>query len=116
MFYYALDENRNPVPVSVLEWEFKFDDDARIVKQETVSGIYVSTVFVGVDYSFGMGGPPLVFETMAFDDRGDMSDNIVCHRYATWNEALKGHNEIVSWVKNTANATLELLREVIKQS
>jgi len=27
---------------------------------------YLSTVWLGVDHSFGLGGPPIIFETMRF--------------------------------------------------
>lgn len=48
----------------------------------------VSTVWLGVDHSFGDEGPPLIFETMVFgDDVKDLDGN----RYATWNEAVAGH-------------------------
>jgi len=51
-------------------------------------GDHVSTVWLGLDHSFGGDGPPLIFETMIFDRRGE---SISCDRYATEVEALAGH-------------------------
>ena len=50
----------------------------------------VSTVFLGLDHSFGFG-PPLLFETMIFDP----SDECGCWRYANYREALKGHQHAI---------------------
>jgi hypothetical protein len=106
--YYVLDKNNNPKPVSVDRWAFTFEHSRRVVKQETVGGIYISTIFLGIDYSFGMGGPPLVFETMAFDP----TEEITCRRYSTWNEAVAGHQEIVDWCKSIADVTIDMLKTI----
>lgn len=53
----------------------------------------VSTVFVGIDFSFGRGRP-LVFETMAFGPRGEALSAF--DRYSTWVEAELGHARIVA--------------------
>ena len=63
----------------------------RIVAQEFVAeGIFVSTVFVGVDYNFG-SGPPLVFETAVNSDYGWDEREF----YATWEDAEAGHRAVV---------------------
>ena len=48
--------------------------------------VRVSTVFLGIDHSFGLG-PPLLWETMIF---GGAHDDY-CERYASYAEAVKGH-------------------------
>ena len=52
----------------------------------------------GYDHSFG-NGKPILFETMVFgkDKNGkcDYRDQ-ECERYTTWDEAIKGHNKMVS--------------------
>lgn len=53
----------------------------------------VSTVFLGLDHQYG-DGPPLLFETMVFGGPLDHEMN----RYSTWNEAEKGHQEMVERV------------------
>lgn len=49
------------------EWATMFErKEERIVQQSYLpNGIFVSTVFLGLDHSFG-DGPPLIFESMAF--------------------------------------------------
>ena len=53
---YILNSKRQPVPEpDVLKWGrwFEYHRDDRIVKQETVNGKYVSTVFLGMDHQWG---------------------------------------------------------------
>lgn len=67
----------------------------------------VSTVWLGLDYSFGLDDTPLIFETMVFacgsSDAlvGDyqMALHDVCERYATKKEALAGHRRIVELLR-----------------
>jgi hypothetical protein len=42
-----------------------WDPEYRRVAQDRVGGVFVSTVFLPIDHSFG-GGPPILFETMVF--------------------------------------------------
>ena len=56
---------------------------------DQVGNKFVSTVFLGLDHSFGFGGPPPLFETAIFD-RDDRA-NIDMWRYSTWDEAMAGH-------------------------
>lgn len=64
-----------PVSVGLLEWGRWFGEHVEqriIARDEVVSAggriFRVSTVFLGLDHGFGIGGPPLLFETMIFDD------------------------------------------------
>ena len=59
--------------------------------------VRVSTVFLGLDHSFG-GPRPILFETMAFVDNKDVG----CERYSTWAEAKAGHQR---WVKKIFRPT-----------
>jgi hypothetical protein len=54
-------------------------------------GLRVSTVFLGMNHSYD-GGPPLLFETMVF--RLDEFEEFDIDRYATYQEALMGHEEM----------------------
>jgi hypothetical protein len=66
---YTLDRLDNPVPVddNAVWGEWMANNyTKRIVRQERVFGVWVSTVFLGMDHSFGRNSVPLVFETMAF--------------------------------------------------
>lgn len=53
--------------------------------------VHVSTVWLGLDHSFG-DGPPLIFETMVFG--GEYDD--WTERYSTWEQAEAGHERIVA--------------------
>ena len=56
-------------------------------------GVWVSTVFLGLDHSLGGGGDlPVVFETMAF---GLPSDEEICERSCTWEQAEETHEQVV---------------------
>lgn len=81
---------------SMEEWSAFFSSDERVVAKTTCQqdGIWVSTVFLGIDHRFGAAGPPLLFETMAFPNDGTMED-LDCGRYSTWDEAESGHWEMV---------------------
>jgi hypothetical protein len=48
--------------------------------------VFISTVFLGLDHSFGHG-KPLLFETMIFGGEHDQYQD----RYSTWEEAVVGH-------------------------
>jgi predicted amidohydrolase len=61
-------------------------------KQTTLGDdVSVSTVWLGLDHSFGMG-PPLIFETMIFGGEHDQDQ----WRYATKAEAWDHHEEVVA--------------------
>lgn len=70
----------------IMEWAKSFEGSDRTVEKTTIGDVDISTVFLGLDHSFG-GGEPLLFETMIFG--GD--DDGYQERYSTWDEAVKGH-------------------------
>ena len=65
---------------------------------------YVSTVFLGLDHNH-WDGPPLLFETMAFQHEGRMMDfgsgpepvpeTLGQERYSSWDDAEIGHQAMV---------------------
>jgi hypothetical protein len=70
--------------------------DDRIVKRtEVAKGIRVSTVFLGLDHSFGKPGPPILFETMTFGGPRDET----MFRYSSWDDAEAGHEAEVKRVR-----------------
>lgn len=87
-------DGRTPVPEpDLLRWAKWFESaDRHVALTELPHGGRVSTVFLGLDHSFG-GGPPIVFETMSWigSETEDYFD-----RYATWEEAEAGHARIVA--------------------
>lgn len=65
------------------------------MKQEYVAEFWVSTVFLGLDHSYGKG-PPILWETMVFG--GSMRDEYM-ERYTSEQEALEGHERAKQWAK-----------------
>jgi hypothetical protein len=96
--YYILDGHR-PVAVDLMTWSRWFEKaDRKVRKSELEDGRVVSTVFLGVDHAFG-DGPPLVFETMVFPVD---SDQEICERCATWEQAEAQHEQVLASIAGTA--------------
>jgi len=99
--YYILDENKELIPATSSEWAVWFEDfDNRRVNETFFEEkeIRVSTVCLGMDHSWGHGGPTF-FETMIFGD-GFEGDNEYQTRCGTWEEAEVMHKaacEVVSF-------------------
>jgi hypothetical protein len=92
MHHYILD-GQEPVPEpDVLRWARWFESADRVVAKTVVEGQEVSTVFLGLDHQWGIG-PPLLFETMVFALGSSLDQR--CERYATWADAVAGHDGIV---------------------
>src|SRR6266480_3669208 len=90
------DRQGKPLDISNLDWvESKLCNInyKRVAETILSDGKWISTVWLGLDYSF-MNGPPLIFETMVFESKDDLSE-IDCERYSTENEAILGHEEMV---------------------
>ena len=100
--YYRLEGKVAVKCFDVLEWGKSCESSNRTVAKTTVGGADVSTVFLGLDHSFG-SGPPLLFETMVFGGPFDQEQK----RYTTWEQAEKGHNKMVQKVKDGALKTVE---------
>lgn len=96
--------DRKGSPISMEEWCKSFEaTESRIVKQETVARpngfeAFVSTVWLGLDHNYGDQGPPLIFETMVFQDAHSGNDTY-CNRTSTEAEAIEAHEEAVRLVK-----------------
>ena len=96
---YILDENGNPKKEpDLLKWAKWFEPAKRHIGNDTINGVRVSTVFLGLDYSFG-GSKPLLFETMIFGGKNEGYQE----RYSTKEEAIKGHKEAVKLVLTPPN-------------
>lgn len=90
--------NRQGEPISLGEWCVDMEDQSmRRVAEDFVGPYRVSTVWLGIDHSFGSGGPPLIFETAVFHI-GSLMDREM-HRYATELEAKAGHAGVVDRLK-----------------
>lgn len=90
--YYILESDHSVTPTDdIMVWGGFLDSKERIVSQEIIGNAKVSTVFLGLDHSFG-GPIPILFETMVFGGEFDNEQE----RYATWDEAVAGHKR---WVQ-----------------
>lgn len=98
--HYILD-GKTPVKTDLMTWArwFESADNSRIVAKTAVGDQSVSTVFLGLDHSFG-GGPPLLFETMIFGGHEDQEYQTRC---STWVEAEAMHAAAVAHAKSLLN-------------
>ena len=87
---------RDGTPCSMEEWAAGYEnfDERKRVALDVIGGTKVSTVWLGLDHSFG-SGPPLIFETMVFGGEFDQEQQ----RYSTEEEAKAGHARWVERVK-----------------
>lgn len=89
------DHSVEPCP-DLFEWAIRFEEVDRQVADTTIEDVRISTVFIGLDHSFGRHeGPPLVFETMVFGGKYDGYQD----RYCTWDKAVLGHQEMCNKVE-----------------
>jgi hypothetical protein len=93
---YVLDADNRVHRAPLLEWAEWFETATnRVIGQTHVGRVYVSTVFLGIDHSFGVGRPVL-FETMVFGGPMDGEQ----WRWETYTQAQMGHRVAVASVKN----------------
>lgn len=106
-------------PVQLEAWLQSQHED-RHVAEENFFGLWVSTVFLGIDHNHTGRGPPILFETMVFVefeepetreiefegytytytfDAESLEDEFGVWRYATWEEAEKGHKEMLNAIR-----------------
>lgn len=87
-----------------LAWAMEFGRDNRQIADTMVEGRRVSTIFLGLDHGFSRSGPPILFETMVFSETVETNEllereyheTLNMRRYATYAEAMKGHEELVA--------------------
>jgi hypothetical protein len=91
--YYYLEGKEIKSTKDITEWAIHLDYDNKIVEQTTIQGVFISTVFLGIDHGWG-SDVPILFETMVFGGKY----NEYQWRYATWDEAYKGHHEVCAMV------------------
>jgi hypothetical protein len=94
--------DRQGKPMELMTWAQKFEDrEYRVVAQHWVRGWMISTVWLGLDHSFSMGGPPVIFETMVFPPGDEAGEDGVfaeqyCERYPTEAAAQAGHDRALA--------------------
>ena len=93
MNYYT----RDGIPTDMTEWSRDYANK-RVARTKIADAadpsreVDVSTVYLGIDHSFG-AGPPLIFESMAFAKHDPEEER--CERYSTEQEAREGHTRMV---------------------
>lgn len=100
-YRYVLD-GHEPVPCCDLDewshWMFGAgENQTRRVALDEVGGFEVSTVFLGIDYRWGMTPQPVLFETMVF--KISTGKSVDQRRYSTWDEAEAGHREVCADIR-----------------
>lgn len=98
--HYILD-GHEPKAVDLMTWARWFETANRLVAKADLPGdVSVSTVFLGLNHNFSPSGPPLIFETMIFGGEHDQYHE----RYATWDDAVAGHERAVALASSPAEA------------
>lgn len=95
--------DRSGAPMTLRQWIEVWENNPRAyrrVEATTVtlpdgSSRWVSTVWLGVDHSFGRGTRPLIFETMIFATDDATGDEGGQWRWHTEREARESHEIIV---------------------
>lgn len=86
MGYYILQGRETYKVDDLYEWAMAFEKCNRVINKTTIENCDVSTVFLGMDYSY-KGKKPLLFETMIFGGANDGYQK----RYSTYSESEAGH-------------------------
>jgi len=104
VIYYVLDKKRVVPTHNAFLSALRFEGTHRQVDHTDIGGGgYVSTVFLGLNHCFDDTRLD-VFETMVFDGN---DDGFYMQRYATWDEAVQGHNELVQKIKDEGIKSLQ---------
>jgi len=90
MIHYILKGKKAVACDDLMTWAKWIETADRHVAEDTVRGVRVSTVFLGIDLR-----EPLLFETMIFEGPLDQEMD----RYSTWEEAEVGHKAMIEKVK-----------------
>jgi len=97
--YYILDKRGRPRRIrDARRWGRWMATADRRVDRTTIEGFTVSTVFLGMDHSFGEQLLPVLYETMVFGPSKRGRD-FAMRRYCTRGAAIKGHHEMVAEVR-----------------
>jgi hypothetical protein len=110
-----------------MEWAESMQGDRRVAQTFLPNGICVSTVWLGLDHSFGDDGPPLIFESMAFAASVNVHkaregsiftadfeyhEELDCERYETEAQAAVGHVMMcLRWCPDTTKLLPEVAHD-----
>lgn len=93
---YVLDADGHPRQADDLTaWVQWMESNKRIVRQDTIGDVFISTVFLGLDHGIGLSEHPILWETMVFIEpwfKGNISDGM--WRFSSRERALAKHQEL----------------------
>jgi len=92
---YILINDKPVAEPDVIKWADWYDSADRVVAKADIGDVSISTVFLGIDHSFGYGSP-ILYETMIFGGDHDGFQQ----RHETKEQALIGHGSALGLVKN----------------
>lgn len=106
---YILDKKGNPKACKdVLKWGKWFESSDRQVKNTFIGKYRVSTVFLGLDYSFLGKGKPILWETMVFQKmtkrEGDKRNKELTEMYLSIKKRGLPHDKTL--VRNVPKSTI----------
>jgi len=100
--YILAEDGKTPIPEpDVLVWGKWFETHKRQIAggSTEVGSMHVSTVFLGIDYSFhGLRGVPILWETKIFGGVGECEGYE--RRYSSYDDAVSGHDFTVDWARS----------------
>lgn len=104
MTSYILNDQGHAVKCDdLLTWGEWFQNDFnRVLAQNRVNGVFLSTVFLGIDHrftGFDGPGPPILWETMVF---GGRYDQFQC-RYSSATDARRNHKYLLNRIRKNQN-------------
>src|SRR3990172_4583809 len=98
MRYYTLNSLGDPVPEpNLARWSIWMNSTDCHVAKNSIDGVYISTVFLGLDHSFSDGELPVLWETMIFANGQSWATHLdeYQQRYTSLADAKAGHKEAV---------------------
>lgn len=105
--HYILDDNNNAVEVDLLTWAswLEHPDNRVVCFTQITSQVYVSTIFMGIDYRWPgfPPGPPILYETLIFGGPLDGEGT----RYCSHDDALTGHKMYVKRARKAAGQKIK---------
>ena len=113
--YYIMDGDGNVLEeTDPLTWGYWMAGADRTTKRtEIMSGVVVSTVFLGIDHGLMGSTKPVLWETMPIDM--EAQDHLACWdeamlRYTSMEEAQRGHLWVCNVIRKAMTAALEFYR------
>jgi len=109
--YFTLNKQTGEIKeVSAVEWSVWFEDvENRRIEYTNEEDFCVSTVFLGIDHSYGCGDQMLLYESCILEGPPEIQGN--CYRYATMAEAKSGHYAILSILRGESIEDIDSVGE-----